>query len=293
MAVGAVSQIGLGAAAADPTSTPSSAVCPGATATSPGTQLQGSYRSLTVQGNAYVAANTTLNVRHNLTLAPGSCLDAFSLGTVTVGHNIFVRRGATLGLGCAPNVNFSASPGQQTPPTTGIPPCGTTSTINTDWVGHNIIAHQPQTMYLTAVTVGHNVISLGGGFKTLSFPVKDMMIHGNLILAGWQGGPGAWIGAISNHVDGNVVIAGNAGARPGDEIANDSTEVDGNTVGRNLICVRNTPPAQYGDAKADGPPGWNVNTVGGHAIGECADLVAPSQTSTHHDHGHRHWHTHQ
>ncbi|MGH3470560.1 MAG: hypothetical protein ACRDPG_00760 [Nocardioidaceae bacterium] len=261
MATGALGTTGV--ASADPTSAP---VC-GATETM-GTSLSGDHRNLTVRGIAYVASGNTLNVSGNLVVAPGACLDAFSLGTVHVGRNVVVERGATLALGCAPGSNG--------PPPTA--PCGFETADDT--VGANIIADQPLTMYLTAVNVARNVVSIGGGFSTpgLSFPVKDMHIGANLVLEGWHGGPGAWIGALRNQVGGNVIIANNTGFRPGGNGANDSTEVVGNAVGRNLICVNNTPPAQYGDAY-DPSTGNGPNTVGSKAIGECASLTTPPATS--------------
>jgi hypothetical protein len=247
-------------AGADPDAAP---LC-GSTESTAGTPLSGSYHNLTVTGIAYVANDATLTVSGNLSLAPGSCLDAFSTGTVHVGHNVVVGSGATLALGCAPGSNGP-------PP---LAPCYFTTTDDT--VGGNITADQPQTMYLTAVTVGGNVVSNGGGFSTpgLSFPVKNMNIRGNLILQGWHGGPGAWIGALRNHVGGNVIISNNVGYRPGDNNPNDSTEVVGNTVGRNLICQNNTPPAFYGDAY-DPTIGNGPNVVGHKAIGECATLTTP------------------
>lgn len=242
--------VGAGTAAADPVSAP---VCASA-----GTSLAGNYNNLTVRGNAYVANGAKLMVRGNLTVAPGGCLDAFSTGTVHVGENVLVGHSATLALGCAPGAN---GPPPQLP-------CSFTTT--NDIVGGSIIAVGPQTMYLTAITVGHNVISIGGGPGTngqtigVSFPVKDMNIHGNLIMLDWHGG---WIGALRNAVHGNVIFAGNTGNRPGDDGTSDSSEVVGNTVGRNLICVANTPTARFGDA----PPPL-TNTVGGHKIGECSTL---------------------
>jgi hypothetical protein len=241
--------VGVSVASADPVSAP---LCP-----SPGKALSGHYSNLTVRGNAYVADGATLSVRSNLRLAPGSCLDAFSLGTVHVGDEVVVHQGATLALGCAPGANGP-------PP---LPPCGLSTTDDT--VGGDILALGPQTMYLTAVTVGGSVISVGGGPGAqavgVSFPVKNMNIHGSLVLWGWHGG---WIGALRNHVDGNVVISHNVGSRPGDDGQPDSTEVDGNTIGGNLVCLHNAPRARFGDAP---PP--NVNTVGGRAIGECRGLV--------------------
>jgi hypothetical protein len=254
-----------GVASADPTFAP---LC-GADEGTAGTALSGNYNNLTVHGIAYVASGATLDVSGDLRLAPGACLDAFSLGTVHVGHNLTVNPRATLALGCAPGSNGP-------PP---IPPCGFISTDDT--VGGSILAFKPQTMYLTAATVGGSVISLGGGFAApgLSFPVKNMNIGGNLELLGWDGGPGAWIGALRNHVHGDMVVSYNRGFRPGDEgIPNDSTEIDGNTVGGNLVCLGNTPQAQYGDAY-NPSIGNGPNSVGGRAVGECWDLTVPPPSS--------------
>ena len=254
----------VGPAGADPTYAP---LC-GSNEATAGTALSGNYKNLVVSGIAYVNTGATLNVSGNLTLAPGACLDAFSLGAVHVGQNVTVLPKATLALGCAPGSNGP-------PP---IPPCG--FGVADDTVGGNITADQPLTMYLTAVTVGGNVVSIGGGFSTpgLSFPVKNMNIRGNLVLQGWRGGPGAWIGALRNNVGGNVIISNNVGSRPGDDGSNDSTEVDGNSVRGNLICLNNTPPAEYGDAYGEAP-GNGPNVVGRLALGECASLTTPLTTS--------------
>lgn len=114
-----------------------------------GTALSGNYSQLVGTGYPYVAGGTPLNVSGNLILAPGSCVDAFSLGMVTVGGNIFVGRGATLGLGCTPQ-----SLGDPT-----IPPCFNHTT--NDVVGGSILADQPLTMYLDGNAIHGNVISLG------------------------------------------------------------------------------------------------------------------------------------
>jgi hypothetical protein len=231
-------------AAADPTYIP---ICP-----SLGTSLSGTVNgNLTVTGNAYVDNGANLTVNGNLTLAPGSCLDAFSLGTVHVQGNILVKQGATLGLGCGPG---AVGPG---------PPCNGTSTDDT--VGGSIIANQPLTMYLTALTVGGNVISTGGGpgaSAFLNFPIKDSDIGGNLIVQGWQGG---WSGALRNTVHGNLIYSGNGSVQDPD-----STEAVQNTVFGNIICQNNNPAVQFGDS------GAAPNTVYGNAIGQCGfDVFQP------------------
>ncbi len=237
-------------ATADPTAGPP--IC-----SSAGTALSGSYPSLTVTGNAYVPAGDTLTVGRNLTLTPGSCLDAFSLSTVKVGGDVLVGRTATLALGC--------SPGALGPPIPQ-PPCGVTTT--TDWVGGSILADRALTMYLTDVTVRGSVVSIGGGpGRTLNpyinFPIKENTIGGNLIVEGWQG---AWFGVIRNHVSGNVLLFRNVGLTTGDGGTPDSTEVVSNTVGGSLICLANNPMAQVGDS------GGGPNSVAGLKLGECAGL---------------------
>jgi hypothetical protein len=233
------------AAGADPFAGPP--IC-----SSAGTALAGTDNgNLTVTGNAYVAAGTTLTVRGNLQLAPGACLDAFTLGTVKVGGNVTVGSGAILALGCSPG---SIGP---------VPPCGTTTTGDT--VGGNIVANQPLTMYLDGDTVRGNVTSTGGGpgpvFNPyINFPIKENLIDGNLTVTGWEG---AWFGVLRNTVRGNVTLNQNVGVTIGELGTPDSTEVVTNTISGNLTCIGNSPAAQFGDS--EGAP----NVVRGRKIGQC------------------------
>jgi hypothetical protein len=230
-------------AGADPNSVP---IC-----SSAGTALAGSYNQLVVTGNAYVAAGASLNVRGNLILAPGSCLDAFSLGTVTVGGNVLVGHGATLGLGCTPE-----SLGDPT-----IPPCFDNTTNDVGW--GSSIADQPLTMYLDGDTIHGNLISLGGGpglyGEFLNFPIKDNTIGGSLLVSGWQGG---WFGVIRDHIAGSALINGMMSIQD-----SDSNEIQTNTIGGSLICFRNSPAAQVNP-----DDGGQPNVVGGLELGQCAGL---------------------
>jgi hypothetical protein len=233
-------------AAADPSAGPK--IC-----SSAGTAVSGTYGNLTIRGNAYVRQGTTLTVRHNLEVAQGSCLDAFTLGTVRVRNNVLVDRKAILALGCTP-----ASIG----PT---PPCNNDTTNDT--VDGSIIATSPLTMYLDGDTIHGSVVSTGGGpgptmDPYVNFPIKDNVIDGNLIVHGWQG---TWFGALRDTVGQDMVITNNVGVAIG-EFGPDSTEIATNTVSGNLICLDNNPPAQFGDS------GGLPNTVGGHKIGQCAGL---------------------
>ena len=245
----------VGSAAADPFNVP---VCPGESAVSPGQSLSGTVNgNLTITGNAYVAKGNNLTVKGNLTLAPGSCLDAFSLGTVNVGGNVLVQQRAILALGCSVG---AIGPGE---------PCESMTTNDT--VGGNIVATNATTMYLTALWVGGNIVSNGGGpglsDPYTSFPIKESTIRGNLVVNGWVG---AWFGALRNTVYGNVIITNNVGNRVGD-FGPDSNEVVQNTVHGNLICTGNVNPVTFGDS------GGAPNSVYGNAIGQCGfNVVLPN-----------------
>lgn len=235
------------AATADPTAGPK--ICPGTE-----TAIAGHYGDLRIRGDRYVASGTTLKVRGDLTIARGSCLDAFTLGTVKVRGNVRVEPGAILALGCTPG---SIGP---------VPPCNTTTTNDT--VGGDIFANHALTMYLDGDTIGGNLISIGGGpgpvlNPYVNFPIKDNTIHGNVFVFGWKG---AWFGFLRNVVDRNVVLIRNVGVTIGDLGTPDSTEVVTNTISGNLVCLGNQPPAQIGDS------GGTPNTVGGRKVGQCADL---------------------
>lgn len=240
-------------AVADPDPT-TPAICANQSAEAP---LSGTYGNLTLTGEHYVPAGQTLTVTGNLKLAPGACLDAFTLGTVTVAHNVIVGNGAILALGC--------TPGSLGPPFDQAPCDGMTTN---DVVGGNVTADHPWTMYLDGDTIWGNLTSTGGGpgptFNPyVNFPIKDNTIHGNVVVTGWQG---AWFGFIRNTAYKNVTLNHNVGVTIGDLGTPDSSEVATNTITGNLICQANVPAAQFGDS------GGTPNTVGGKEIGQCAGL---------------------
>jgi hypothetical protein len=238
--------VGATSAFADPTAGPP--ICTGET-----TAISGTYSNLVITGNRYVAKRTTLTVLHNLRIAPGACLDAFTLGTVHVGGNVHVGPAAILALGCTPG---SIGP---------VAPCFNDTTNDT--VGESLTAERPLTMYLDGDTIHGNVTSIGGGpGPTLSpyinFPIKDNRIGGNVTVNGWQG---AWFGFIRNTAGGTVRINHNVGLAIG-AFGPDSNEVATNVIAGNLVCEGNSPAAQLGDT------GGTPNTVGGAKLDQCAGL---------------------
>jgi hypothetical protein len=213
------------------------------------------YAGFTVTGFC-VFGPGTMTINGNLSIADGAQLNDHASGqaqSVHITGNVTVGKGAVLGLG-----NYNPVP----PHTSAI-------------VDGNVTANQPETLYLGGMTVHGNVVSNGGGnpASERNFPIKDDTIDGNLIIQGWDG---FWFGIIRVNVGGNVIVANTSGTQvglPDTEFEGilDSTEVVSNVVEGNLICHGNTPPAQIGDAILD--PGNGLNTVGGNAIGECADLA--------------------
>ncbi len=254
--VALVAALGLGLS-------PAAAAKPGAYVCSGGLIPAGTYTSLTVTGTCLFGGD--VSIYGNVRVADGAVLNdhAFSFADhVLITGNVTVGKGAVLGLGTYNPV-----------------------AVHDTTVNGNVVANQPLTLYLTFTTVHGNVVSNGGGSSTefRNFPTKDNVIDGNLIMQGWQGG---WIGAIRDRVGGNVIVSKNAsvvvetpagcdpedpmnpctGSGPGEDL--DSTELQTNVIGGNLICHGNLPAAQVNAADGGEP-----NQVGGKAIGECAGLT--------------------
>lgn len=192
---------------------------------------------LTITGNRFVDVGQSLTVHGNLTIAPGSCLEAF-VGSAAVSGNVRIGKGGVFGLGYGPGAFYT--------------------------VGGNVVANQPLSLYLGNATIHGNVVSTGGGDPHRNFPIKDNTIGGSLIVQGWHGG---WIGLLRNKVGGNVIFSHNSAVDLSQLPGEDSSEVVDNVIAGNLLCFGNSPVAQIGDS------GGGLNIVSGHAFGECAALV--------------------
>lgn len=206
----------------------------------PGVVVPGVYKGYTVTGTCFFAGGA-VTIDGNLTVANGASLNAHAAvpASVHVTGNVLVGKGAVLGLG---------SYG------------GPTDTV----VDGNIVASRPQSLYLAFVTIRGNLVSNGGSGPGLNFPLKNLVVGGNVVLQGWSG---LWIGLFRSDVGGNVIFSKNSGNQIGDSGLPDSSEIADNTISGNLICHGNDPAAQIGDSEG-GP-----NTVGGKAIGQCARLA--------------------
>ena len=214
-----------------------------------GTIAAGPHGNVTVTGQCGFPASGVVTINGNLIVASGAILNdhAASGANVHVTGDVRVGSGAVLGLGYGPEENPAAAT-----------------------VGGNIQADRPLTLYLGNVTVGGNVRSQGGGDPGRNFPIKDNTIGGNLVLNGWHG---LWLGAIRNHVGGNVTVSNNTAANPSELPGIDSTEVQTNVIGGSLICHNNTPTAQVNMFDGGQP-----NIVGGNAYGECPPRLVNNPT---------------
>ena len=228
---------------------PGAGTCSGGTTATPQVVPAGTYDGFTVSGNCRFGPGT-MTINGDLTIADGGILNDHASGaaTVHVTGNVKVGKDSVLGLG-----NYNPVP----PHTSAV-------------VDGNVVANDPATLYLGGMTINGNLISNGGSGPGRNFPIKDNTIGGNLVLQGWSG---LWIGAIRNHVGGNVNFSKNTALDTSVVPGLDSSEVQTNVIAGNLICHNNTPTAQVNLFDGGQP-----NSVGGNAVGECPPRISNNET---------------
>jgi hypothetical protein len=146
-------------------------------------------------------------------------------GDVLVGH------GATLLLGCAPEVNcvnttHNAVRGS-------IDADGALGVIvHNNTIGGNVSYHN-----------GGGGVNCTPGFGPFAFGVysdaEDDIIGGNLTVSGLRS---CWFGEFRNTILGSDTVTGNGVADP------DATEIANNEVFGSLACSNNVPDSQFGDS---------------------------------------------
>ena len=210
----------------------------------------GIYANITVRGACAPAPNAVINVIGSVNVGPGAVLDAQSApSTITVGRDVLAAPGSLLGLGCLPN-----PVGHMTGhPCTVDPTESSNITVN-----GNVIAWGANTVLLNGITVRANVALIGGGQQAGNpWPIKTNTIGGNLLVSGVTP---EWLGVVVNNVRGNVILTNITAA------AGETMEVGGNTIGWNLACWGLAPAVSGGVVPGE------FNTVGGQALGQCANL---------------------
>lgn len=208
----------------------------------------GIYSSITVKGACAPAPNAVIKVIGNVNVAPGAVLDAQSSpSTITVGRDVLAAPGAILGLGCQPN-----PVGHETGHPCTVDQTGSSNIT----VNGNVIAWGANTVLLNGITVRANVTLIGGGQQAGNpWPIKNNTIGGSLVVYGITP---EWLGVLLNNVGGNVFLT-NVTAASGETM-----DVGANTIRWNLGCWGLAPAVSSGF----GAP----NTVGGHTLGQCANL---------------------
>jgi hypothetical protein len=238
----------------------------------------GTYASILVTGNCYTPSGT-VEVRGDLTVAPGALLDAATPGdpagapvvpaTVLIGGSVWVGRGAVLIFGCSPNIF-----------------CGNPPGVSYDRIAGSLDAVGALGVVVHSAAIGGNVSIVGGGggvncdatpatlpasgapapwsddasldYTPVYTDFEDNSIGGGLTIADLES---CWLGTLRNQVQGSVSLVHNTMADP------DAMEVASNLVGGALTCASNSaggvPTVQYGDSS--GSP----NMVAGWAGGQC------------------------
>ena len=261
-----------GASAAGAAQTHRSSTCTG-TLAHPGL-LAGTYRRGVIVTGVCVVNGGAALIHGDLVLAPGSVLNAtFALNDVagtgrsslTVRGDVRVETGAVLAMGCEPN--FS--------PCSDDPNASKGGTLTgQNRVSGDVRAWQALAVIVHAARIGGDVTLHGGGggvtcavpstgvFAALHSPVfsdlENNPIRGNLKIIGLRT---CWMGALRNHVHGNLLTVRNTMAD------SDANEVLANVVRGSIGCFGNAPATQYGDSMS------SPNKVEGHAFGECAFSV--------------------
>ncbi len=232
------------AAASSASAAPAAYTCTG------GDIPSGSYSSVTVTGPCDVPDGAVVSVSGNVYVRPDAVLDAQSApSTITVGGSVIASSGSLLGLGCQPD-------GAHAGHACTIDPDGS-STVT---IKGNVSAAGADTVLLNGITVKGNVTLAGGGGEN-PWTVKNDTIKGNVTIIGVTT---EWVGVLFNSIGGNVTLAG---ITETDTDPDPAVEIVVNTIGGNLTCFGLVPRADGGFIPGE------VNTVAGHAIGQCASLV--------------------
>ncbi len=212
----------------------------------------GTYASITVTGPCDVPADAVIRVLGNVYVAAGAVLDTQSApSTITVGHNVTAAAGSLLGLGCRPD--YTDKTGH---PCTVEPEGHSTVTVT-----GNVTAIRADTVLLNGIAVKRNVTLIGGG-GDIPWSIKNDAISGNLTVIGQTAGR---LGVLFNSIGGNATLIHVTVTDPGDPER--LVFVVRNSIDRNLNGWGLDPGVSGGFFPDE------VNTVGGHATGQCSELV--------------------
>ena len=210
-----------------------------------GNVASGHYQSLRIAGFCTIPDNRTVTISGNLVVADHAVLDSVHMGTVHIGQDLLVGKGAVLGFGCAPSAGCSGT--------------------SDDVIGGSLKTTGAAAVIMHGNTIRHNISIQGGGGSMdctstalfggpYYYTQEDSWIGGSVWISGVRS---CWMGFIRNHVGGSVHLWDNRFGDP------DAMEIVTNHIHGDLTCFNNSPHAQVGDS--EGSP----NVVGGRKRGEC------------------------
>jgi hypothetical protein len=214
-----------------------------------GTVAAGHYRSLTIAGSCTLASSGTVTVRHDLVVKRGAFFNAVTAATLNVRGDVWVKRHAVALLGCSTDFGCAAN--------------------SDNHIRGSLTAVGAWATVVHGTTTRGNVSFLGGGgSEDCSItPILGQIPYYSTYQDGAIGGNftvrrlhTCWFGLIRVNVGGNALMVG---GRFGDP---DAMEIVTNVIDGNLGCFNNVPQAQVGDST--GAP----TVVGGHMRGVCATL---------------------
>ena len=246
--------------------------------------LVGNHWNVVVHGVCVVNRGPAF-VQRNIWITRGSVLlAAFARhhSRLVVGRNVFVKKDATLILGCEAK-HFACLDDSQKHPR-----LNSHSTIFGSLLGDRalgIVVHNSSIEHSVSQHKGGGGLTCRphGIFKAFKSPVysdyEDNFIRGNVHISGLHS---CWFGFIRNFVASSVRVGSNRFADK------DANEVVSNVVLLNLLCFNNKPKVQFGDSH--GRP----NRVGRHALGECGfHVLRPNPAGQHHHFSHISVHLHR
>ncbi len=249
-----------------------SAGCAG-TPKAPATLRGGIYANVTVTGVCEVKAGQVVVVGNVVVEGShGALVAAFARNAhgggrsgITVHGNLVVQNGASLLLGCfASSFPCLDDPHKKTKPTLDGPDFVDGDLLATNSLG--VVVHD------TTIVGDIREVGGGGGFETgpgghctptgifaaFKSPVysdyEDSTVDGNMSVTGLRS---CWLGSLRDKVGGSVTYLNDKMADP------DSMEIETDHVQGNMICAGNSPANQIGDSHG------KSSDVGGFATGQC------------------------
>jgi hypothetical protein len=240
---------GVMTAAAAPNGT-----CTGGTFVSPTPIPGGAYRSLTIAGNCAVDDGNVI-VQRNVTVLPGASLNAlFASSSLTVGRDLLVKTGGSIGLGCDP---------------VELPCFDNADATNGDTVWGNLVVNHGRLVIVHDSHIAGEVAQKGGGGGLNCAPISEGVTAAYVDYANNTIGGDATVADLRTCWDGfsHNTVGGSVNLNDNRTFLGDGNLADGNHITHNFSCFDDSPAPHLSDT-----PTKIMNVVGGVARGQCAAI---------------------